>query len=207
MSELSVDDVVAEVNRLTLRTGLKAVERLGRYLLETFFDGDTGRFARLHGEHATWRALGKHPKLTSSASTLWFAVRTVEQLEQLPAEIGRRLTATHHRYLIPLDEGLRHELSVVAARDGWSVRQLRAEIARRAPPEDSGIGRTRVISALARQAAAAAGVSDAVIRAMGPEERATLRTEVEAGIAAVEALTVRVGIALRGRVPEVAGDG
>ena len=197
---LRLDDAVAEVNRLTLKSGLKAVERLGRYLLETFFEGDTGRFVGEHGAHATWRALERHPQLTPAASTLWYAVRTVEQLEELPAEVGRQLTANHHRPLIHLDAGLKLELAWAVVREGWSVRRLRAEIKARHPPAEPGVARTQAISLLARHSRIAAEAPDELFDALGAEARAQLREEVMRGLEAVELLTVRVGIALRGRV-------
>ena len=196
-----LDEVVAEVNRLTLRSGLKAVERLGRYLLETFFEGETGRFVDEHGDHATWRALERHPQLTPAASTLWYAVRTVEQLEELPAGIGRQLTANHHRPLIHLDAGPRLELAEAAVREGWSVRRLRAEIKARQPPVEPGLARTRAISVLARQSKIAAEAPDELFDALSAAARAELREDVLRGLQAVELLTVRVGIALRGTVP------
>ena len=197
---LRLDDAVAEVNRLTLKSGLKAVERLGRYLLETFFEGETGRFVDEHGDHATWRALERHPQLTPAASTLWYAVRTVEQLEELPAGIGRQLTANHHRPLIHLDAGLKLELAWAVVREGWSVRRLRAEIKARHPPAEPGVARTQAISLLARHSRIAAEAPDELFDALGAEARAQLREEVMRGLEAVELLTVRVGIALRGRV-------
>lgn len=192
-----VDDaVVDEINRLSLRGGLRAVERLGRYLLATLFDGDPARFAVEHEAHATWRALGRHPRLRPSRSSLWYAVRTVEQLERLPPEVGRRLSATHHRHLTPLEPGVRAELAVRSVEEGWTVRELRAEIARRKPVEPAP-SQSRVLARLARRVAALARLSDAELAALDPSARAALRQEVAATRALVESLTVNVAMALR----------
>lgn len=203
MSEVArLEAAVIEVNRLSLRTGLKAVERLGRYLLDAFFEGDIEQFTRGHGEHATWRALARHPQLTPSASTLWFAVRTVEQLEQLPAGIGRNLTATHHRHLIPLDGPLRLELAEAAAHEGWTVHRLRAEIAERGDGTEPGVARSKAIGGLVRGAVKVAALPDAAFAELGDEDRARLREELEQALDKAEQLTARVAIALRGRMPE-----
>lgn len=133
VDESLVRDAVAEVNTLVLREGLRATVKLGKYLLKTVLRGS---LADLDGEGTpTWRALAASPELTVAPSTLWFAVKTVEQLELLPREVGRALSPSHHRRLVAVqDLERKRELAARAAEEGWTVRQLDVAIGNRPAP-------------------------------------------------------------------------
>lgn len=129
VDERLLGEVVETVNGLVVREGLRATERLGRYLLETVFGGQRPKEEEL-GEHPSWRALAGSSELRVAPSTLWFSVRTVEQLEQLSEEVGRALSPTHHRHLIGVrDLRRKRRLARRAVAEGWSARKL-AEVIR-----------------------------------------------------------------------------
>ena len=122
-------EAVDRVNQLVTRRGLRGVVRLGRFLLETFFGGEVGRF-RAEGEtDPSWRALVSDPRIVVAHSTLWAAVRTVGQLEEL-GPVGRKLSPTHHRRLFAVDDlPVKRLLARRSVAEGWSSRQLEAAIA------------------------------------------------------------------------------
>ena len=150
---------VEEINAMTLRHGLEGVVALGRWVLETFFGGDSERFEVERGSQPTWRALGRHPALGVSTTELWYAVRIVEQLDELPRRIGRALTPSHHRLLLTVEERrTKRRLARAAVEGGWGVRELAAEIGALSPAtpqgEVAGVRLGRRVRSLHREALA-----------------------------------------------------
>ena len=155
---------VEEINAMTLRDGLEGVVALGRWVLETFFGGDSERFEVERGSQPTWRALGRHPALGVSTTELWYAVRIVEQLDELPRRIGRALTPSHHRLLLTVEERrTKRRLARAAVEGGWGVRELAAEIGALSPAtpqgEVAGVRLGRRVRSLHREALAFEAVS------------------------------------------------
>ena len=102
VDENLVRQAVARVNALVLREGLKATVRLGRYLRDTVLGGE---LAGLEGEGTpTWRALAAAPEFQVAPSTLWSAVKTVEQLGLLSREVGRALSVSHQREVVAVGD-------------------------------------------------------------------------------------------------------
>ena len=191
VDENLVRQAVAGVNALVLREGLKATVKLGRYLLDTVLGGEA---AGLDGEGTpTWRALAAAPELRVAPSTLWFAVKTVEQLGLLSREVGRALSVSHHRELVAVDDVPRkRELARRAVEEGWTVRQLRAAIDGHTappPPPPDPIARVR------------AGLAGLDVDGFGPEVLAAeprrrllrWRRDLRQSRAALNALLRRLG--------------
>lgn len=169
VDENLVRRALGEVNALVLREGLRATVRLGRYLLETVLQGDP---AGLDGAGTpTWQALSSSSELRVAPSTLWFAVKTVEQLEQLPPDVGRALSPSHHRRLVGVRD-LPHklELAARAVDEGWTVRQLEEAIGGAATPPR----RTRDPLSKARAGIAALDLDAFATEALAREPRRRL---------------------------------
>ena len=209
MSPLATDDVdealvaeaVTEVNRLYVERGLRAVRRLGTYLLETFFDGDPARFDAEQAHHLTWTALSRQPGLTAAPSTLWFAVRTVQQLDAFPAALGQALSASHHRRLVPVkDPEVKLSLAMAAVEQRWGVRRLADEIAALTPEAEKDPVAIAMagMTQMERSTLEIAAASDATLKALPPEERRWLREALRHGIEEVEAVTAWLAWDARG---------
>jgi len=124
-----VDTAVEQINRLYIAKGLETAQVIGEYVLETFFGGDPSAFRDREGGHASFRALASRDDLHVSHVWLWRAVSVVEQLRQLPAEVGSNLPFTHHTLLLPIkSERAKLRLAKRAAEKGWTKRKLDAEV-------------------------------------------------------------------------------
>jgi len=135
----AVEAAVARINRVHRQQGIAWVRALGAAVVELFFDGDV-TLLRLRGRrHRPLRAVARHPALEMSASTLWYALAIYEQLDQLPHHVGRALTVSHHRRLVPVrDHAVKLRLAEQAAEEGWSVRQLEAAVSAQRARETAG---------------------------------------------------------------------
>jgi hypothetical protein len=99
-----VNQAVQEVNRIHTVKGLEAALALGEYLLATFFAGDLAAFGKRGKKHASFRALADREDLAVAHTTLWYSVAVLDQLRQLPADIGSALPMSHHRLLLPVKD-------------------------------------------------------------------------------------------------------
>ena len=144
--EESVDDalVAAVVDRLnaTLRyKGLETAKALGRIVLDAFFGGNTESFRTREKKHLSFRRLAERDDLQMSHVALWNAVALVEQLEQLPTDLGNALSVSHHRALLALhDADTKRDLAQQAVDERLSKRALaeRVRVVRQ-----NGDGRSR----------------------------------------------------------------
>jgi len=126
-----VDRAVEDLNSIYTSRALETACAIGRYVVEHFFHGAAVGFRRYGDKHASFRALGRHPGLRFAASYLWTAVAVLDQLTEMPDDIGRRLPLSHHRLLLPVkDRPLRLTLARRALDDGLSKRQLAREVQR-----------------------------------------------------------------------------
>ncbi|MBX2800782.1 MAG: hypothetical protein KTR31_24080 [Myxococcales bacterium] len=147
--ELDVDpDLVRRaldhLNHIYAESTLQVALRVGRYVLDTFFDGDPEAFRRRGRGHATFTALADRSELHFSRVWLWRAVSVVTQIEQLPERTASALPFTHHTALLVVrDLDSKRALADRAATEGWPKRRLQEEV-RRATRGQSRRGRPRL---------------------------------------------------------------
>jgi hypothetical protein len=123
-----VDGAVAEINRLHRIKKFEAVQAIGQYVLETFFEGKFDYFHHHGRKHASFRALAKHEDLRMSYVTLRNAVAFVEQMKLLPAKVATALPYSHHKLLLPVSTEEKKELAEKAVEKDLSSRELEQEV-------------------------------------------------------------------------------
>ena len=136
------------VQRMAERSGLEVGLAIGRYLLETFYDGDYSQF-HSRGGGPTLRALAAHPDLELSATYLYSSVAISEQVQSWPEALVHALSFSHHRELLSVrDPDARRRLAVQCWESSWSCSVLSEEIRRRfpAPPTRRGRPRTPAVA-------------------------------------------------------------
>ena len=138
--QAKVDAAVRWLNQQVLASGLELAAEVKRYVLETFFDGDYERFADpSRGKPLSFSALCRREDLELGEATLHRLVRIARQVEELPGEIGRRLSISQHRMLLPVtDPALKVELAEKAVVEGLTVEELGEAVREAQPTNKSG---------------------------------------------------------------------
>ena len=104
LDEALLDRAVRDLNRLVAMKGLGKVFEVGRYVIETFFDGDYGAFREQRKSSVTFRQLGRRKDLVLSHSSIYHYVAVAEQVERLPDELAWALSFSHHKVLLPVKD-------------------------------------------------------------------------------------------------------
>ena len=129
-----IDRAVAFVNARARVIGAEIIA-IGKYLLRELFDGDpravTSKDPR---KMRSFRDLAERPDCLLSYSTLWRAVNLAIQERKLGTVAAlKQLTPSHKIELLSVDNPkIKRELAKEAAEEGWSTRELRTEVRRRA---------------------------------------------------------------------------
>ena len=150
------EDLVAraasELNRIYELRGLQTMLEVGRYLRDTFFDGDADAFDQRAGGHVSFRALSKHPDVLFDHNFLSKSVRVVQLVERLPPAVAASLTMTHHQRLLSVsDTDQRLELAIRAAEERWTTRELEDQLRKVVKPRTRGRPRKpALVKAIAR---------------------------------------------------------
>lgn len=134
LDEALVDEAVAKLNWLHAVKGLETMDKVGAYIVETFFGGDEKEFGDRGAHHASYRALTRRADLHFSTTFLWRSVKVHEQLGGLAVEIASKLSATHLALLATVastDE--RFDLAERAVNEEWTKDQLQAQISASRP--------------------------------------------------------------------------
>jgi len=126
----SVDSAVAFINAQVIETSVELARRVGRYVIDTFFDGDYANFTHSSARKSqSFRALCEREDLLIPHTRLYTLVRVSHQLSQLPATLSEALPLSHHRALLSVkDIALKQELARMAVRQRWTKRQLEAKV-------------------------------------------------------------------------------
>jgi hypothetical protein len=180
-----LDGAVQFLNRAVQVSGLQLATQVSTYVVDTFFAGD---FALLSSKDphktASFRALSEHPGLQMGATTLYRLVRIGQQARHLPQDLAERLSLSHHRLLLTVDNPQhKQHLARLAAQHGWSVAELQAQIQAELPQPDKTRGRpaqapvVRWLAALQRQADGGldAGQFAAGVAGLSAEQQARVR--------------------------------
>jgi hypothetical protein len=100
-----VDAAVRWLNQQALASGLELAAEVKRYVLEAFFDGDYDRFIDpSRNKSLSFAALCRREDLELPAATLYRLIRIARQVEELPGDLGPRLTVRQHRALLPVTD-------------------------------------------------------------------------------------------------------
>lgn len=135
---------LSRVNELSQNRGLQGATALGRYVLDTFFDGSPERFRREGKSNRDFRTVVKSPGLKASYSLLYYSVAVTEQLEQLPKNVGKKLSFSHHKLLLPVkDPRTKEAFARKVVDEDLSVRGLREVVARHRVEQASRVRRGR----------------------------------------------------------------
>ncbi len=140
------NESVEFLNGLARRSGLQTALAMGRYVLDTWFEGRASRFERLQGTTPGYQALLAHPALELTPRKVTTAVRVTVQYEILPEEIAARLSLSHHQALVRVeDPDLKAELATEALKLGLNWERLQVVVSSRVarPLAPTGPGRRR----------------------------------------------------------------
>ena len=142
-----IDRTLLELDHIKLQQGLHKAAAIGRCLLRNFFGGDRNAYHSKNRRHRSFRELAKRRDLPFSASTLRVSIAVFMQLEQLPEDLGWKLTVRHHRALLPIiDINVKTDLARKAVMNRVTVRDLEAEVSELAEtiPKKNRGGRPRL---------------------------------------------------------------
>ena len=210
LDPLSLDEVVADLNRIYTTQGMETVRIVGEYVLERFFEGDSEAFRQRSKKHVTFRQLAERDDLQMSYSFVWKSVAVVDQLRLLPLDVALSLPMSHHVALLPLKDATEKVRLAQAAADeglGRDALLARVKAARLASGGASKVGRPPLpafVKAFRRLGKLRSWASSEVVDAglleaahMAPDEAlvelAKARVELEAALALVKKLEAAVG--------------
>ena len=201
VSDALLDAAVEHLRQLAHVALVEFAVAAGRYVVDTFFDGNIGKFFDRSSSKATsfnalcTRRAEELEAIGLSQSTLRRYVHAYDTWRHLPDEARTNLSLHTLELLrkVP-DQVSRTELLLSAKREGWSpgtlAQQMAAKAVELAPPP-SKLGRPRLpagekaLRGLVRQAQAVAK-NRAAIASLPAQKLATLRAELRAALAEVE---------------------
>ncbi len=129
-SPVLLDEAVDHLNRIYVAKGLEAAREIGEYVLRAFFDGDLKAFHAKGRKQMSFRRLAGRQDLLPSYSHIYNCVAVVEQLRQLPKDIGEALSVSHHKALFTVrNPGDKRALADRAVEQKMTVRALRKAVA------------------------------------------------------------------------------
>ncbi len=203
-----LDAVVADVNRITTTSGLEHARAVAEVVVGRLGGGDLDAFQAAASEHATWRALASRTDLAVSHSFLWSCVAVLEQLRELPPEIGMALPVSHHKRLLTVkDDDVKLALATRAVEEGMTVQELEAAVAATRPDGAKGEGRkplppfAKAIRGLPRlfEGVKASDVTPRAIAKLGADEVEDLVAILDSQLATLHALRDALAAGLDGR--------
>jgi hypothetical protein len=101
---MDLDRAVAELNRIYIGGSLRTVLAMGRYILDTFFNGDADAFLSHSPTSISLNELYRRNDLAMSRSTLGTSVGMLLQFEAMPRQLADRLNASQHRALLTVTD-------------------------------------------------------------------------------------------------------
>jgi hypothetical protein len=123
-----IDLVVKKLYQITRETTLDYSIRVGSLIIHYFYAGDMKTWRRKGPKTHSFRALASHPELPMSASTLYRCVAVYELCERLGVvNKWNRITVSHLRLVLRLDEPDQQRLLSAANSERWSVQRLQTE--------------------------------------------------------------------------------
>lgn len=142
------DRVDALVRRIRVFAGSAALElahRIGRAIIDEFYDGDLEQWRRRGTRDVSYRQLARHPNLPMSATSLYRSVAIYELSVRLHVQDRwRTLSAAHLRCVLGLPERMQVRLLETAATRGWDAVHLERETSNIRRRRTGGAGRPRL---------------------------------------------------------------
>jgi hypothetical protein len=139
-----VNAAAQRINALSRAATLEFALEIGRAVIETLYDGQTGGWRSRGRKEAGLRALASHPALCISASTLYRSLAMFELCSRLSCgQSLRHLGVSHLRAVLIAPEGEQPLLVAVAEEQRWSVARLEREVADRVHVNQHRGGRPR----------------------------------------------------------------
>ena len=121
---------VREINERAPLGNLDRYLVLGRFIVDSWFNGDVSIYRRECRRDPEWKRVRHHQQLKVSRDQLNTAIAVFEQFQRLDRAVATKLSVAHHRALSAIEDQTRSRfIGKTAATEGWSVRRIREEIA------------------------------------------------------------------------------
>ena len=187
VDEAYVAGVADKATALYRGTAAETAVALGELFLHSFYGASVAVYRRVGAEHASMKALARHPELGIPRALVWGSIKYLDQRAEIPVEVSEALSYSHHAELFRVPElALKVRLARSAVRSDLNVRDLRALVARAVGPDEAGRGRrpkarlVRVVEGLDKARAALEGerLTVADVAAVSPRVLAGLRARL-----------------------------
>ncbi|HTE52777.1 MAG TPA: hypothetical protein VK698_18115 [Kofleriaceae bacterium] len=208
-----IDLVVKKLYQITRETTLDYAIRVGSLIIHYFYGGEMKTWRRKGPKTTSFRVLAGHPDLPMSASTLYRCVAIYELCERLGVvSKWNRITVSHLRLVLRLDEAEQRRLLAAANGERWSVQRLQAEteeVVRASTPRarPTGVKLTRYTRSLERIIRTSTSLLAELPEAelVMPGRYSDLREAVESSIRILEQARDLLGACAVARSPVIAG--
>ncbi len=209
-----VSTAVREINRIYATKTLETYIAIGKYVLDTFFEGDFTLFRSRGRSDPNMKALAARDDLMVSATTLWRSVAVLEQSRQLPGEVARELSISHHLELLRVkDEEDKENLARSAVEEGMSRGRLAEEVREvlgddepgepeRPEPEERAPRAMKALAHVGRAVEHLAAVADeGGLEGIAEEEQREALKKLDEALAKLRRVRQVLGIRVRGERP------
>jgi len=141
--DILVNRAVIELNRIAKDATLDFALRVGKVIVQTFYDGDLTAWRKRQAKDVSFRKLAKHPDLPMSAAALYRSVAMYEMIERLGIDPRGRLSSSHLRAVLGLPLEEQGRLLALAESNAWPVGVLQQKAAQGRDFAESRGGRKR----------------------------------------------------------------
>jgi hypothetical protein len=124
VSDAVLDALVVELNDLARATGLALTLRMGKLIIDNFYDGDVRGWRERGARDASFRKLAARCDLQVSASALYRCVASHELCERLGVSTWQHLGPSHLRVVFGLPDSAQRRLLESAEQNAWTVEEL-----------------------------------------------------------------------------------
>jgi len=199
-----VSTAVREINRIYATKTLETYIAIGKYVLDTFFEGDFTLFRSRGRSDPNMKALAARDDLMVSATTLWRSVAVLEQSRQLPR---------HLELLRVKDEEDKENLARSAVEEGMSRGRLAEEVREvlgddepgepeRPEPEERAPRAMKALAHVGRAVEHLAAVADeGGLEGIAEEEQREALKKLDEALAKLRRVRQVLGIRVRGERP------
>jgi hypothetical protein len=128
MTDDQLGEAVKKLRQVTRESMLEYALRVGSLVIHYFYGGDIKSWRHRGPKTQSFRRLARHPELPMSASSLYRCVAIFELCDRLNV-VSRwsRITVSHLRAVLPLDEDDQCRLMSAANSEQWTVQRLEQE--------------------------------------------------------------------------------
>lgn len=119
-----VDEVVAQINEATRLAALEMALKVGRIVMDHFYQGDTDLWRNRGTKDASFRKLADRADLQMSASGLHRCVAVYDLSCRVGVSTLKHLDVSHIYAVLGLETDVQRRLLEQAGEHGWSVQQV-----------------------------------------------------------------------------------